>query len=100
MMMMMMMQQQQQEAARAAMEKEHERQRAEQAAQVAEQKEIQKAEDKKQKAAGNLTRTVQGAQSYGNNQLAQYGGVDNWGLLGAYGNLLSGAQQMIPEGEE
>lgn len=99
-MMMMMQQQQQQENARAAMQEEFRRQEAAQAKQVEEQKAAQAIIDKKAKAASNLGKTLNNASAYGTSQLAQYGGVDNYGLLGAYNAALNNARQMVPEDEE
>jgi hypothetical protein len=96
-MMMMMMQQQQQADARAALEKEMQRQRDEQAKQVQLAKEEEEKKQTKIKAQSNLQKTLGSARNYGNMQNAQYGGDDRYGLLGLYGSLLDNAEKAIPE---
>lgn len=99
-MMMMMQQQQQQEqradAIRAAQKQEQDRQDK----LLQEQKDKIAADEKIQRGANNLQKTLGNARSYGNTQDAQYGGGDRYGLLGLYNSLLSGAESAIPEGEE
>lgn len=96
-MMAMMMQQQQAEQIRASQQKRIDddikaAQKAEQ-----ERKDAAEAVAKKERGISQLNKTYAGAQGYGNQQLAQYGGTDRWGLLDAYNALLGNAKNMIPE---
>jgi hypothetical protein len=96
-MMMMMQQQQQAEQIRAAQQAKIDADIKENQRVAQEQKDAKEKADKLQKAWGQLTKTLGGASTYGQQQLNQYGGSDKWGLLDQYNSLLNNAKNMIPE---